>query len=407
MRIVIAPDSFKECITAGQVAAAISEGVIEACPQAVIDICPMADGGEGTVPAIVTATGGRYISADVFDPLGKIVRAKYALVSKAPEVHLPGEVGLVATWVDEADHENCACDGCLAVVEMAAASGLELVPPSMRDPLHTTTYGTGQLITSALDAGAGEIVLGVGGSATVDGGAGCAAALGVRFLDSAGCEIGPSICGGRLSEIASIDVTGLDSRIRPGMIQIACDVSNPLTGANGAARIYAPQKGATPEVVDMLEAGLENLCEVVQRDLGVDISRLSSAGAAGGLAGGLVAFAGATMHRGFDLIAEAVGLGNRIGQAQLVITGEGKLDAQSAYGKVCAGVAEFAREAGVAVICIPGKVAHDAPIDMFQGVWPLVAEGVNEQQAMNSPESLLTLRARQAMQRYMRTMLNR
>ena len=282
MKVVIAPDSFKECLPAAEVALAIARGVLEACPDAQVDLCPMADGGEGTVVAMVAATGGRTISADVFDPLGKCVRAHFGMLGRPSGGKLPGEIGLAGavTEAGGAGDED-SVSRKVAVVETAAASGLALVPPDKRNPLRTTTYGTGQLIMAALNAGAGEIIVGLGGSASVDGGCGCAQAMGVVFRDSAGKPLVCGLAGGGLAEIVEIDVSGLDARVRAVRIRAACDVTNPLTGPNGAAAVFAPQKGATAEMVAQLEAGLAHLAERIRVTLGLDVENLPAPGLQG------------------------------------------------------------------------------------------------------------------------------
>ncbi len=377
MRIVVAPDSFKETLSAVEAARAIAAGVAEAAPGAHIDLCPMADGGEGTVEAMVAATGGQFRRAEVSGPLGERRSARFGL--------LGGGRG--------------ACGGRrrTAVIEMAAAAGLELLPPRERDPMRTTTLGVGKLVRAALDAGAESFVIGIGGSATVDGGTGCAQALGVAFLDKEGRECPCGLAGGALREIAAIDLAGRDPRIPDADVRVACDVANPLTGPQGAAAVYAPQKGATPEMVAALEAGLANLAEVIRRDLGIDVEHLPGAGAAGGLGAGLVAFAAAKLERGVKIVARAVGLAGRLAGADLVITGEGKLDAQSAAGKVPVGVADIAAEAGVPAICIPGQVTHDAPRERFEVVCPLAGGEVTVADALADPAGLLRRRAAEAL----------
>ena len=253
MKICIAPDSFKESLTAIEAAECIAAGVTKAAPDCDVVMVPVADGGEGTVPAIINATGGRMRQAGVTGPLGEAVNAQFGLLD----------------------------DGETAVMEMAAASGLELVAPDKRNPMRTTTHGTGELISAALEAGVRKIIVGVGGSATIDGGAGMAQALGVRLLDGNGKPIGAG--GGALAGLRSIDLSGLDSRISETRVQVACDVDNPLTGPTGAAEVYGPQKGATPEMVRQLAHNLELLAEVIRRDLGIDVEHLPGAGAAGGL----------------------------------------------------------------------------------------------------------------------------
>jgi len=326
MKVVVAPDSFKECLSAEAVARAIGRGVRAAAPDAEVVEVPMADGGEGTVRALVAATGGTLHRATVTGPLGEPVEAEFGLLG----------------------------DGATAVIEMAAASGLPLVPPSRRDPTRTTTRGTGELIGAALDLGASRLIIGIGGSATVDGGAGMAQALGARLLDESGRDIGPG--GGELSRLARLDVSGLDPRLAGVACEVACDVDNPLLGPNGAARVYAPQKGATPEAVAVLEANLARFADVVERDLGVSVRDVPGAGAAGGLGAGLMAFLGARLRPGVQIVIEATGLREKLRGADLAIVGEGKLDAQTAHGKVPVGVAEVAAEAGVPVVAIAGSL---------------------------------------------------
>ena len=402
MKIVIAPDSFKESLGAAEVAAALGEGTIAACPSASVDLCPMADGGEGTVEAMVAATGGQFLAADVYDAVGREIRARFGLLGRPEGAPLPGQVGLTAAraLADGQGTPAAGPGGATAVIEMAAASGLALLAPDMRDPMRTTTYGTGRLILAALDAGAETVVVGIGGSATVDGGCGCAQALGVAFINSDGQDSVCGLAGGGLADIARIDSQRRDPRLDRTRIRVACDVTNPLLGPNGAAAVYAPQKGATPEMVAELEAALGHLADVIRRDLAVDVTGLAGGGAAGGLGAGLVAFAGATLEGGLALVAEAVGLGRRLVDADLCITAEGTLDAQSAAGKATVGVAEIARAAGVPVICIPGQAAADAPGHLFDAVCPLVAEEVTKRLAMQQPADLLKRRAKEAVTRW-------
>ncbi len=368
MKVVIAPDSFKETLSAVEVARAIAARVAEAAPDAEIDLCPMADGGEGTVEAMVAATGGEFRTADVFGPLGEPRRARFGLLA----------------------------GGATAVIEMAAAAGLALVPPEKRAPLLTTTFGVGCLIRAALDAGARKLVVGLGGSATVDGGAGCAQALGVVFIDTGGAGSPCGLAGGGLATIGHIDMSGRDPRVAGADIRVACDVTNPLTGPEGAAAVYGPQKGATPAMVEQLEAGLANLAEVIRGDLGVDVEHLPGAGAAGGLGAGLVAFASAKLESGIAIVAEAVGLAGRVAGADLVITGEGRLDGQTAAGKLPVGVAELASAVGVPTVCIPGQATPDAPRELFADIRPLVAGHVTVEEAMADPAPLLACRAAEA-----------
>jgi len=329
MRIVIAPDSLKECLSALEVAQAIEAGVKDAVPDAETVLIPLADGGEGTVDALVAATEGRFVEETVRGPLGRDVAARFGLLG----------------------------DGHTAAIEMAAASGLPLVPPARRNPLVTTTYGTGQLIRSALDHGASKVIIGIGGSATVDGGAGMAQALGARLLDAAGRPIGPG--GGALDGLDRIDMSDCDPRLADTEVVIASDVNNPLLGPDGAARTFGPQKGATPEMVDALEAGLQHFADLMERDLGLRTHDLAGAGAAGGLGAGLLAFLGAKLELGIDIVLDAVQFRERIRGADLVITGEGMMDWQSAFGKTPVGVAGAAKEQGLPVVAIVAALGKD------------------------------------------------
>ncbi len=402
MKIVIAPDSFKESLTATAVAGAIARGVLEVRPDARIDLCPMADGGEGTVEAVVAATTGEIRTADVFDPLGAPIRARFGLLGPGGGAGLPGEVGLSAAMGSSGEQATAAGegDGKIAVVEMAAASGLALVPPERRDPLRTTTFGTGQLILAALETGAREILVGIGGSATMDGGCGCAQALGVVFIDGQCKALVCGVGGGGLGDIEDIDISDRDPRIPEARIRAACDVTNPLTGPNGAASVYAPQKGATPEVVEQLEAHVVHLAEVIRNKMSLDVEKLPGAGAAGGLGAGLVAFAGATLEAGVEAVAEVVGLARRLRGADLCITGEGKFDSQSRSGKTVVGVAKLAKLAGVPTICIPGQATAEAPHDLFAAVRPLVGGQVEEKDALARPEFFLQRRAAEAVKKF-------
>jgi len=334
VRVLVAPDKFRGTLTAAQAARAIATGWRRSRPEPDegIDELPMADGGEGTLDTLVEALGGTRRRVRVHGPLGDPVDAEYALV--------PG------------------ARGPAAVVEMARASGLELLSEARRDPVRTTTFGTGELVRAALAEGPEEVLLCIGGSATNDGGAGMAQALGVRFLDRAGQEIGPG--GGALLDLAVIDATGLHPAVRRARFVVACDVDNPLTGPQGAAAVYGPQKGARPEDVLLLDRALAHLAAVVHRDLGIDVRSLPGAGAAGGLGAGLVAFAGARLRPGVELVMDAVRFAERLARADVAITGEGKLDAQSLRGKVPAGVIRAAREAGKPVVVLCGR-AEVAP----------------------------------------------
>jgi glycerate kinase len=346
MRIVIAPDKFKGSLSAAQAAAAMEKGVLLSDTGAEVEVCPMADGGEGTVEAIAAATGAEVRESRVRGPLpGQEVVARWALVPPA---------GARLTGAGEDLSGLLRRDEPLAVIEMAQASGFSLVPVDRRDPMVTSTFGTGELVLQALEAGCRQIIVGVGGSGTVDGGTGMAAALGFRFLDAGGNELTPG--GACLEKIDVIDGSGRDPRLVQTRFVVASDVDNPLTGPEGAAGVFGPQKGATPEQVAALERGLENLARLLH-DRGMDVHDVPGAGAAGGLGAGLVGFCGATIVSGVQLIAVVTGLGERIAGADLVLTGEGSYDSQTAHGKTPAGVAAIARQAGVPVVILAGSIA--------------------------------------------------
>lgn len=339
MRIVIAPDSFKGNLDALQVAAAIERGVLRALPGARCRKLPMADGGEGTMRALLAAVGGRACRKRVLGPAGKPVTAQYALLENG-----------------------------VAAIEMAQASGLPLVPERERDPLRATSYGTGELIRAALDRGAGALVIGIGGSATCDGGAGMAQALGARLLDRRGRELRRPASGGMLHRVARIDASGLDRRLRRTRIEVACDVDNALCGRRGAAVVFGPQKGAAARDVRVLDRNLGHYARLLRRDLGRDVGRRPGAGAAGGLGAGLLAFTRARLRRGVDIVMAAVGLAEALRGADLVFTGEGKIDSQTAFGKAPAGVARLARRYRVPVIAIGGALADDARLMFGHGI---------------------------------------
>ncbi|MBT2692411.1 glycerate kinase [Bacillus sp. ISL-55] len=338
MKIVIAPDSFKESLTALEAATAIENGMKKILPEASFVKVPMADGGEGTVQSLVDATGGKIITKIVTGPLGTPVEAFFGISG----------------------------DEKTAVIEMAAASGLHLVPSGDRNPLITTTRGTGELIGAALDYGVEHIIIGIGGSATNDGGAGMARALGIMLLDSDGKEIGEG--GGALNSLAGVNIAGLDKRLESVKIDVACDVDNPLTGKRGASHIFGPQKGATPEIVEELDNNLRHFADVIRKDLNKDIEHVSGAGAAGGLGGGLLAFLSAELKRGVDIVLEAAKLETHLQDADFVITGEGKIDGQTIFGKTPIGVAKTAKRHNVPVIAIAGNVASDSEVVHEHGI---------------------------------------
>ena len=344
MKIVIAPDSYKESLSALEVATQIELGFKEVFPDAEYVKVPMADGGEGTVQAMVEATQGRKLEVEVTDPLGQRITGFYGLTG----------------------------DGRTAMIEMAAASGLALVPPAQRNPNITTSYGTGELIIAALDAGARHLILGIGGSATNDGGAGMLQALGVQLLDAQGVELARG--GAPLAQLARIDMSGLDMRLAECQIEVACDVDNPLTGERGASAIFGPQKGATPDMVQSLDAGLKHFAAIIERDLGVAVDAMAGAGAAGGMGAAMMAFLKGQLRPGCEIIAHAVGLEAAVRDADLVITGEGRIDQQTIFGKTPFGVATVAKQFGKPVIGIAGglganaQVVHDHGIDAIFSV---------------------------------------
>ena len=344
MKIVIAPDSYKESLSALEVATQIELGFKDIFPHAHYVKVPMADGGEGTVQAMAEATHGRIVDVQVTGPLGQPVKGFYALTG----------------------------DGRMAMIEMAAASGLALVPAEQRNPEVTTSYGTGELIKAALDAGARHLILGIGGSATNDGGAGMLQALGVQLLDGSGQAIGRG--GAPLAQLARIDASGIDARLAACTIEVACDVDNPLTGPRGASAIFGPQKGASTEAVQQLDANLKHFAQIIQRDIGVDVDQIPGAGAAGGMGAAMLAFFQGQLRPGCEIIAKAVGLEQAIQGACLVITGEGRIDQQTIFGKTPFGVATVAKQHGVPVIGIAGSlgtnahVVHDHGIDAIASV---------------------------------------
>jgi glycerate kinase len=330
MKIVIAPDSFKESLSAMQVAVEIEAGFREIFPHADYLKIPVADGGEGTVDAMIAATGGRRVALDATGPLGRPVKAFYGL-----------------TGGDR-----------IAVIEMAAASGLELVPPEQRNPLLTTSRGTGELIRAALDAGARRFILGVGGSATNDGGAGMLQALGVRLVDAQGAQLGPG--GGALARLHAINTAHIDPRLADCVFEVACDVTNPLVGPHGASAVFGPQKGADAQTVARLDANLRHYARIIARDHRQDVAEVPGAGAGGGIAAAMLAFLGGRLRPGSEIVTDAVGLDAAVRDADLVITGEGRIDSQTVQGKTPIGVARVAQRHGKPVIAIGGCLAPDA-----------------------------------------------
>ena len=327
MRILIAPDSYKESLSATNVSYAMRDGILSVYPKADIDICPMSDGGEGTIEAIIRAVGGHILSCKTTGPLNQKIKAKWAT--------LP--------------------DKKTAIIEMAQTAGLNLVPPDRRDPTRTTTFGVGELIERAIDSGAENIIIGIGGSATNDGGTGMAQALGIRFYDKRGM-INKPMNGGMLNGLKKIDCSFLNPHISQIKILAACDVTNPLTGANGAAAVYGPQKGATCRQIKELDSGLRHLVSLLPGSK----PKHPGAGAAGGLGFGLTTFLGAEIVSGIRLMLKIAKFGERVKRADLVLTGEGSLDGQTLKGKVCYGVAQAALKYNVPTIAVAGSIGFRA-----------------------------------------------
>lgn len=341
MRIVIAPQSLKGSLTAAEAGKAIAEGTRAVYSECDIEIVPVADGGEGTVQALVDATGGEIVQQTVTGPLGEPVEAFYGVMG----------------------------NGTTAVIEMAACAGLPLVPPEKRDPRITTTYGVGELITAALDRGCRRFIIGIGGSATNDGGAGMVQALGGSLRDEHETELARG--GSVLAKLAHIAVEGMDARLRESTIEVACDVTNPLCGSTGASAIYGPQKGATSEMVAELDTALAQYAMVIERDLERVVKDIPGAGAAGGLGAGLIAFLNATLRPGAQIVLDAVKLEERIRDADLIITAEGQIDEQTAFGKTIGAVAELAKRYGIPVLAIAGSLGKG-----YQNVYGLGVDAV-------------------------------
>ena len=370
MKIVIAPQGFKGNLTALEVAQAIEEGVKRIVPDAETVLKPMADGGEGTVQALVDATGGELITTEVTGPLEERVNAHWGILS----------------------------DRTTAVIEMASASGLPLVPPEKRNPFITTTYGTGELIRAALDRGCRKLIIGIGGSATNDGGVGMAQALGARLLDADNKEL--PFGGAALAKLERIDISGMDPRLADFEVTLASDVNNPLCGPRGASAIYGPQKGASPEMVKQLDAALSHYADVIKKDLDIDLREVPGAGAAGGLGLGLMVFLKAKAVPGIDVVIRATNLVADLKGAEIVFTAEGRIDCQSAMGKVPTGVAMAAKEFGATVIALAGEVADDCRVVFDQGIDAVlsIAPGpITLDQSMAEAEKLLTNAAECAM----------
>ncbi|NLM36166.1 MAG: glycerate kinase [Clostridiales bacterium] len=346
MKFVLAPDSFKESMTAKEAAEAMEAGIKKIIPEAECVKVPMADGGEGTVQSLVDATNGEIIELEVTGPRGKKTKAFFGILG----------------------------DKSTAVIEMASASGIQLVTKEERNPLYTTTYGTGELIKAALDRGVKRIFIGIGGSATNDGGAGMLQALGVKLLDKDGKDL--LFGGGALGKLHKIDLSNMDSRLKDVIVEVACDVTNPLTGKDGASHVFGPQKGATPEMVQQLDYNLAHFAEIIRQQLGKDVEKVPGAGAAGGLGAGLMAFLNAELKRGVELVIKYTSLEDKVKGADFVFTGEGSVDAQTVFGKTPFGVAQTAKKFNIPVIAFAGRIGngvevlYDKGIDAIVGILP-------------------------------------
>ena len=375
VKIVIAPQGFKGNLNSRQVGLAIENGIKRVLPGAETIVKPMADGGEGTAQTLVEATGGRLITTKATGPLSKPVSAQWGLLG----------------------------DKATAVIETAAASGLTLVPTEQLNPLSTTTYGTGELILAALDHGCRELIIGIGGSATNDGGAGMAQALGVQLLDSRGMAV--PFGGAALAELEHVDVSRLDPRLANCKVLLACDVTNPLCGIEGASAVYGPQKGATPEMVSHLNAALSHYADVIYRDLGVDFRNDSGAGAAGGLGMGLMVFLKAEVMSGIDMVIRSTGLTKELEDADLVFTAEGRIDSQTVRGKTPVGIARKAKEFGLPVIALAGEVADGYQAVYQQGidaVFSITPGPISLDQSLAQAEKLVANVAENTMRLYIK-----
>lgn len=362
MKIVIAPDSYKDSLSALEVATAIQDGITIVNPKIQTVCVPMADGGEGTVQSLVDASEGKIVELTVHDPLNRVIQSFYGIMG----------------------------DGKTAVIEMAAASGLPLLKIEERDPLKTTTFGTGELIKDALNKGCKEIILGIGGSATNDGGVGMAQALGVRFLDENGAE--SPAAGGELSRIQSIDFSGIDERIHNTRFKAACDVDNPLCGSKGASEVYGRQKGADDKAVKLLDSGLEHLAKIVKDTNNLDKKDVPGAGAAGGLGYGVMVFLNGQLECGIDIVIDSTGLSEKMNGADLVITGEGMIDSQTVFGKTPFGVAQLARQKGIPVIAIAGSLGKGYQAlykNGFDGIFSIIDKPLSLQEAIENAQELL------------------
>jgi len=374
MKVVCAPDTFKESLSAVEAADAMAVGVRRTAPDAEIDRCPIGDGGEGTLESLLESVEGRFVAANVSNAFGQSIDTRFGLLD----------------------------DGQTAFVESAAAIGLAAIPSDERDVMRSSSFGVGQLVRRAFEHSPAKIVVGIGGSATNDCGCGMAQALGVRFFDAAGNTIESPISAGMLMNICRIDAADSARELKDIDIVVACDVDNPLTGPRGAAYIFAPQKGASESQVALLDDGLRHVAELIRRDLGIDIETVAGAGAAGGLGAGLIAFAGAEAVSGIDTVLEAVRFDERVRNADLCLTGEGCLDAQSLAGKACIGVARVASGHAVPTVVLAGRLGRGASQTLDAGVTEYVAigNGLSAAQSIRQAAALLANAAAEVTRKY-------
>lgn len=360
MKVLVAPDSFKGSLTSGQIIELVEAAGKRVLPDCQVLKMPIADGGEGTVDALVEILKGEKRQLAVKNPLLETIYAAYGIVN-----------------------------GDTAVIEMAQASGLPLIEMERRNPLYTSTYGTGELIRGVLEAGFRKIIIGIGGSATNDGGIGAMEALGARFLDGQGRQV--KGIGESLGAIETIDLSNLMPELKAADIQVMCDVDNPLTGQRGATFVYGPQKGGTAETLERLEVGMLHYERLIRRDLGIDLSQIEGAGAAGGLGGALMAFLGAKLKSGIETILEVVDFAHILGDVDLVVTGEGRLDRQSAYGKVISGIGKACLKQGVPVVALVGSIGEGAEAIYdcgISGIVPIVNGPMTLAEAMEKAQQL-------------------
>lgn len=377
LKIVVAPNAFKGSLTAKEAALAMKKGISAADPTIQVVGMPVSDGGEGLVQVLQEALGGKILSTRVSDPLMRPVSARFCLVSSQ----------------------------ALAILEMAEASGLALVEKSLQNPLRTTTFGTGELMRVAMDKGAQQIILGIGGSATCDGGMGAAAALGYAFLDKNNTPLEP--VGASLESVVHIDSSGVDPRIKDISFWVACDVTNPLTGQNGAAHVFAPQKGADPEQVRCLDRGLEHFSRIIHHQLGINMTHLAGAGAAGGLGGGMHVFFNARLMPGIDLVLDTLEFQNKLAATDLVLTAEGRVDHQTRFNKAPAGVARAAAQAGIPCIAICGSLEREMdPIPGMGAMFSICTHPMDLEAAMKNGFDLLAYTTEQVVRTFCRGRLS-